>query len=140
MMFLVLTLLFVTTILSNAETVPVVNVDNSTRQLMVDDAVLIYTGKITQWPNGDNITLIVLPREHPISRQFIMDHLQITPTQFYDSVNNSIAFRKNTTVIRATTEEEVIKLVKKYQGSIGYTSSFVYYNHRNEVRQLSIKN
>lgn len=136
--FLALTLQFVV-FKSNSETYPVVNPSNEVSNLTLIQAVQIYSGKLQNWPNGDPITVILLPRENYISREFILDYLGMSPYQFYESVDISIKLRKNNNIIRVCCEHDVVKRVNSISGSIGYTSAFVYYNYQNQLKTIQIK-
>jgi len=80
-----------------------------------------------------------MPREHAVSRAFIFDTLEMSPYQFYESLDISINIRKNNSVIKVCCEGEVIKQIMKNNGSIGYTSEYFYYNYKNEVKRIKVK-
>jgi hypothetical protein len=124
---------------TSAETVGITSQTVTKSEIALEDAVQIYTGKVMFWPDGSSVVLVILPRDNPVSREFILVNLGMSPYQFYESLDISINVRKNRSVIRAVTENEVIKIVRRYPGSIGYTSEFVYYNYKDEVKKLRIK-
>lgn len=118
---------------------PIVNNARPDTSLFLEDAVQIYTGKITSWPNGEKIIVVLLPRDSPVTRAFILDHLQMSPYQFFESVNISINIRKNNSILNVRTEYDMIKQITKTPGSIGFTSEYMYYNHNSDVKRIKIK-
>lgn len=139
MYVLILLCVICTPLISKAEVPSVSNIDSPVYELTIPEAIQIYTGKMLYWPDGRLITVIVLPRDNPISREFIIDTLQISPYQFYESLDISITIRKNNSVIRASSENEVIRNILRNSGSIGYVSDYIYYNYKNEVRKIRVK-
>ncbi len=111
-----------------------VRIDAITR----DEAIQIFTGRITTWPNGQTITVFILPRDHSIAREFVFDWLQTTPYQFYETITIN-ATRKKHNVIKVCCENEVIKQVIRTPGSIGVTSEFIYTNYNSEVKRIQIR-
>jgi len=124
---------------SNAQTTAIVNKNHPVSTVLLVDAVQLYTGKLTSWDNGENVIVVILPREHPVSREFILDQLKMSPYQFYESVNVSINIRKNNSILKVCCENEVIKVVSQKAGSIGYTSEYIYVNNSGEVKKIKIK-
>lgn len=129
-------LLFVS--LSKADVTPVTNMGQE-QELTLPEAVQIYTGKLRYWPNGEKVTVYLLPQSNRVSREFIFDYLQMSPYQFYEAIEISARIRKTDALIILDTEEDIIKAVVRKSGSIGYVSGFVYYNYRNQVKRVKIK-
>jgi ABC-type phosphate transport system substrate-binding protein len=125
--------------LSNAQdTISIANPEVPVAELEVDLAIQVYTGKMASWPNGQAVTIVVLPREHPTSRTFIFEKLGISPYQFYESLDISINIRKNNSVVKVPSESEVVRIVANKTGSIGYTKDYMYYNYKDGLKKIRI--
>lgn len=125
--------------ISNAQTVGIGNNSITVASITAEYAIQLYTGKVNFWPDGQPVVVVVLPREHFVSREFVTEVLGISSHQFYDSLDISINIRKNNAIIRVTSESEVIRNVIKNSGSVGYISGSLFFNYKNELKMLRLK-
>ena len=116
----------------------IANLSVQVSELTSTEVIQLYTGRLATWSDGTKVTVVLLPREHPVSRAFTIDHLQMPPYQFYDMIGINSATRKINNLIRVTSEEEMIKVVTRPDGAIGYSSVALYVNHKKEIRQIRV--
>jgi ABC-type phosphate transport system substrate-binding protein len=87
----------------------------------------IYTMRQTQWPDGQRITVFVLPRHHVLHIQFSKELLEMYPYQL-DRIWNKLTYSGlGVAPITVISQIELIDAVKNTPGSIGYIGK-----HRDE--------
>lgn len=80
----------------------------------------IYTMRQTQWPDGQRITVFVLPRHHLLHLQFSKERLEMYPYQL-DRIWNKLTYSGlGVAPIVVISPTELIDAVIKTPGSIGY--------------------
>lgn len=83
----------------------------------------IYTMRQLQWPNGERITVYVLPRQHAIHLKFSKERLQMFPYQL-DRIWNKLTYSGlGVAPIAVNSPEELLNAVKSTPGAIGYVDN-----------------
>jgi len=90
----------------------------------LDSAYLsqIFAMQVRKWPNGLAIQVFILPSESELHREFVINKLKIQAHQL-DRIWNRMLFTgtgKAPSVV--DTQAEMIEMIKKTPGAIGYTS------------------
>jgi PBP superfamily domain len=96
--------------------VVVVNIANSVDDLTVRQLARIYSGEVTEWPNGESITAINRPIESEIRVRFYRQVLKAKPTQKFFQTGTPIPFETQ----RVDSEAAITRFVGRDRGAIAY--------------------
>jgi phosphate transport system substrate-binding protein len=91
-----------------------VQASNPIKGLTLQDVANIYSRKMTKWPNGDQIRLILRPQNDAYSK-------------YMDTINPEIAAASETShtipgVFVVNTDQDAVVQIEKTQGSFGVSS------------------
>jgi hypothetical protein len=75
----------------------------------------------TFWGNGQKIKVFLLPNSSLIARRFLSEVLKISPSLYYDLINNSFSSGKSNIPTYIDRQETMIIKVMINSGGIGYT-------------------
>lgn len=124
-----------------AQTVPIKNIDPKVSQISKQEVFWIYTLRTRFWNDGTRIIVYYQDFNSSAHYDFCRNVLQVSPLSFqsavetYVNVGNAAYFRK------ASSDAEVLKLVARTPGSVGYISeNFLVVNEDNHVRKIGISN
>lgn len=99
----------------------------------------IFMGSITRWSNGRPIVVFVLPSDHPATKSFAWDVLNVTPYAFEEKISSMVATRDGNPPRTMSTEIEMLRSVASTPNSIGYLSTMIVMNNANSsLRVLPI--
>jgi ABC-type phosphate transport system substrate-binding protein len=99
----------------------------------------IFYGTITRWDNGRPIVVFVLPPDHPASKDFAWNVLNVTPYSFEEKISSMVATRDGNPPHVLNTEMEMLRAVASTPNSIGYLSSFIVVNNAsNNLRVVPV--
>ena len=99
----------------------------------------IFYGTITRWDNGRPIVVFVLPPDHPASKNFAWNVLNVTPYSFEEKISSMVATRDGNPPRVLTSEIEMLRAVASTPNSIGYLSSFIVVNNAtNNLRVVPV--
>lgn len=93
-----------------------VNRRSQVDELTVRQLARIYSGEVTEWPNGDAITAINRPIESDIRRGFYRLVLNANPTQKFFQTGSPIPFE----TMRVDSDGAIARFVSRDKGAIGY--------------------
>ncbi|NQY87521.1 MAG: hypothetical protein HRT51_07185 [Colwellia sp.] len=80
----------------------------------------IYTMRLTQWMDGQRITVYVLPRHHLLHLQFSKERLEMYPYQL-DRIWNKLTYSGlGVAPITIMSPEALVEAVRTTPGAIGY--------------------
>lgn len=96
--------------------VVVVNKDNPIEALTLSQLARIYSGEVTEWPDGKPITAINRPIDSEVRRRFYHIVLHAKPTQKFFQTGSPIPFE----TIRVDSEASIARFVSQDTGAIGY--------------------
>lgn len=80
----------------------------------------IFAMRIRQWPNGDPVTVFVLPDQDSTHGAFCKEMLRIYPYMLRDTWDRMVYTGAGQAPIKANNPEELLKSVSTTPGSIGY--------------------
>jgi len=107
---------------THAEVVLVVNPSVTIRELAPTYARAIFGIRLRNWPNGERISVFVLPDDSPVHAQFIKQKLSIFPHQLrlaWNRLEFAGIGQAPTTVL---TQAEMRDRIAGTTGAIGYLS------------------
>jgi phosphate transport system substrate-binding protein len=96
--------------------VVIVNRSNPVISLTLSELARIYKGEVTEWPNGDSITVINRPIESDLRRMFYHLVLHVRPTQKYFQTGSPIPFE----TVRVDSEQSIARFVSRLPSAIAY--------------------
>jgi hypothetical protein len=85
-------------------------------------ARLYFSQRVTQWPNGQAIKLIVLPDNHPLHIAFCKKILGLYPHQLRRVWDRQLFSGTGQAPITLKTETEIINRINSTPGSLSYIS------------------
>ncbi len=133
-------LLAQTSIAANVSTAPVVGTFTPVTLLTSDQLKAIFLLSIPRWDDGTKITVIIMHQESDIQRRFFFDYFGLTPSRYVELINAKVFTGRASHPTIVTTETEMVKLVGRTVGSIGFIGSTIYIGDRDGVKVLNIKN
>jgi len=89
-------------------------------QLDEYDLMAIFSMRKQYWDNGLNIQIITLRSNHPLHQQFTLEHLGVLPYQLERGWSRNIFRGVGRKPIVVDSVSELIDLVNKTSGAIGY--------------------
>jgi ABC-type phosphate transport system substrate-binding protein len=133
-------LLAQTSIAANVSTAPIVRTFAPVTVLTSDQLKAIFLLSIPRWDDGTKITVIIMHQESNIQRRFFFDYFGLTPSRYVELINAKVFTGRASHPTIVTTETEMVKLVGRTVGSIGFIGSTIYIGDRDSVKVLNIKN
>lgn len=106
---------------SNAAEV-IVNPDVNQFTISQNTLRAIFGMRLLQWPNGEPITVFVLPLTNPVHANFIKERLGVFPHQLERSWDLLVFSGTGQPPISVKSEQEMRKRIAETPGSIGYLS------------------
>jgi phosphate transport system substrate-binding protein len=94
----------------------VVNRNNPVTNLTIRQLARIYSGEVTEWPNGDSIIAINRPIESDIRERFYHYVFNARATQKFFQIGSPIPFE----TVRVDNETSVTRFVARDRGAIAY--------------------
>ncbi len=82
----------------------------------------IFGMRLLQWPNGEPITVFVLPPKNPVHTNFIKERLGVFPHQLERSWDLLVFSGTGQPPISVKSEKEMLKRIAETPGAIGYLS------------------
>jgi hypothetical protein len=95
------------------------------------DIIHYFTGRFTTWSDGTEVTIVLLPRDNPVTRKFIFEQLGMSPTQYFNSLIINTSIKGKDHVVYVNTERDMVTKVRYTPGSIGFISNGMLYNAPN---------
>jgi ABC-type phosphate transport system substrate-binding protein len=96
--------------------VVVVNRSNSVDSLTIQQLARIYSGEVTEWPNGEAIMVLNRPIWSEIRLRFYQVVLNAKPTQKFFQTGSPIPFE----TLRVDTEGSIARFAARDKSVIGY--------------------
>ncbi len=104
--------------------------------LKLKDLRSIYTMKKSLWSNGDRIAVFVLSADNATHKEFCRKLLKVFPRQLESVWYRLVYSGTGEKPVSVNSEEEMIELVAKTPGAIGYIRSETMHE---ETKVISIK-
>ena len=121
--------------ISWAEPVLIANSSITTAEISRSDVAKIFLGKKKKNHAGEHVTAFVL-KEGPTHEQFVKKIVRKTPSQFATHWKRKVFTGKGQALKTAGSEAEMVELVKKTPGGLGYIDSTT---DATGVNQVTIK-
>jgi len=119
--FVLSSLLSMTSLASTLKVIANVTVEEE--QLKLKDLRSIYTMKKSLWSNGDRIAVFVLSDDSATHKDFCRKLLKVFPRQLESVWYRLVYSGTGEQPVAVGSEEEMLELVAKTPGAIGYTRS-----------------
>lgn len=99
-----------------------VYINQSAPSSELSDAALrsIFSMRLTLWPDGSRIQVVVLEDAHPLHRQFSKSILGLFPYQLRQLWDRGVFSGTGEAPLQATSEEQMLEILMTTPGSIGY--------------------
>ena len=99
-----------------------VYINASVPSQQLSDAVLrsIFSMRLTLWPDGSQIRVVVLNDAHPVHRQFSKSVLGIFPYQLRQMWDRGVFSGTGEAPIEVPTEQDMLETLATTPGAIGY--------------------
>lgn len=117
---LLLWLFFSGQILANDSHVQVYDATGKAAELPRDALREVFFMRLTTWPNGSPIHVLVLPDDHPVHIRFAKEVLGVYPFQLRSAWDRLIYSGTGFAPITVETEKEMLHRLATMPGSIGY--------------------
>jgi len=114
----------------------IVNASVKENNLKLKDLRSIYTMKKNLWSNGDRISVFVLSDDSATHKEFCRNLLKVFPRQLESVWYRLVYSGTGEQPVSVSSEQEMIKLVSKTPGAIGYIRSE---NPHEETKIITIK-
>lgn len=112
-----------------------VNISTTENKISRKKARLYFSQRITHWPDGTSITLVVLPDSHPAHISFSKKTLGLYPYQLRRAWDRQLFTGTGQAPITVTNEQEARKIIAMTPGSLSYVSG----DSQNEkIRQMEV--
>lgn len=125
---------------SNVSTAPVTSTFTPVTVLTSDQLKAIFLLSIPRWDNGTKITVVVMPQESMIQRRFFYDYFGLTPSRYIELIDAKVFTGRAAHPTIVASENEMVKIVGRTVGSIGFVGSTVYIGDRDGVKIINVKN
>lgn len=83
-------------------------------------ARLIFTARITQWPDHKPVKVFVLPDDAPLHQDFAKGVLEVYPYQLRRNWDRQVFSGTGQAPVQVSSEQEMIERVGSTLGAIGY--------------------
>lgn len=80
----------------------------------------IFTMRLTLWPDGSRIQVLVLQDDHPLHRQFSKSVLGLFPYQLRQTWDRGVFSGTGKAPTQVDSETEMLQMLKTTPGAIGY--------------------
>ena len=111
-------------IIAVAENV-IVNAENSNNELTLNQVRAIFSLRARKWPDGSRITVFVLKDNNPTHIDFLQNTLKILPHQLRRHWDRYIYSGIGQGPVVVNSQQEMIDMVDKIPGAIGYIAEGV---------------
>lgn len=125
---------------SNVSTAPVTSTFTPVTVLTSDQLKAIFLLSIPRWDDGTKITVVVMPQESMIQRRFFYDYFGLTPSRYIELIDAKVFTGRAAHPTIVASENEMVKIVGRTVGSIGFVGSTVYIGDRDGVKIINVKN
>lgn len=118
--------------------VPIGNSTSTPLTMTSDEIRMIFTMRITRWENGTRIRLVMLPVTSSEHKEFLWEVLGILPSRHKRSIEKKIYNGKSLPPIPVDSFDEMIKVVGKTTGALGYINGALIIMEDDHVRFIQI--
>lgn len=125
---------------SNVSTAPVTSTATPVTVLTSDQLKAIFLLSIPRWDDGTKITVVIMPQDSMIQRRFFYDYFGLTPSRYIELIDAKVLTGRAAHPTVVTSESEMVKIVGRTAGSIGFVGPTVYIGDRDGVKIINIKN
>ena len=94
-------------------------------QLSKNAARLVFSLRLTRWPDGSGVRVFVLPDNAPLHRQFSKQRLGLFPHQLRRVWDRQLYTGTGQVPVEVASEEEMLSRVRSTPGAVGYLSEKV---------------
>ncbi len=105
------------------------------QSLPINSARSMFGMRQLSWPDGQQVRVFVFPDRHPLHTDFCKEVLNMYPYQLRQSWDRLIYSGMGQAPIEVNSEEEMLMLVARTPGAIGYVRKA----NTNAVRIISIR-
>ncbi len=98
-------------------------------------ARIYFSQRLTHWPNGKPITLVVLPDNDPLHIKFCKNVLGIYPYQLRRSWDRQLFSGTGQAPITVASEQEVREIIALTPGSLSYVPG----DNQKKFRNMEVK-
>jgi len=109
----------------NAKEIIIVNPNNKSDNLSLNQARAIFSLRARKWPDGSRITVLVLQDHNPTHVEFLQGTLKILPHQLRRHWDRYIYSGTGQGPVVVKTQQQMIEMVNKIPGAIGYVEKGV---------------
>ena len=99
-----------------------VNTSTTDKKISRNKARLYFSQRLTHWPDGTLITLVVLPDNNPLHITFSKKILGLYPYQLRRAWDRQLFTGTGQPPITVKSEQEARKIIAMTPGSLGYVS------------------
>lgn len=94
--------------------------NSRTREIARHDIILLFSGLIPRWPDGTQVTVVMLPSGTNETNTFSQDYLGLYPYQLESTIYKRKLSGDDIKRIVVNSNEEMITTVQNTKGAIGY--------------------
>lgn len=120
-----------------AETV-IVNAGLGVAEVAKDDLGGMFDGKKGNWPTGAKVVLVIQP-DAPVHEAFLKANVGKSPAQFATAWKKIVFTGKANAPVTAKSDAEVVELVAKTPGAVGYIADEAAAGGNAGVKVVSVK-
>jgi len=110
--------------------------DVDVRSLSKNEARLLLSMRLNQWPNGQQLRVFVLPDNHPLHERVVKGVLGLYPYQLRRAWDRQLFSGTGQAPVVVSTESELIDRVAKTPGALGYAESGTF---DSSVREVEVR-
>lgn len=93
----------------------------------------IFTRKVTNWPDGTNITVFTKPFNSTEHKDFVYKILKISPFYYQQLLEQQTFSGKASSVIEITSDAQMYRKISNGVGSIGYVNYEIYKDNKKVI-------
>lgn len=93
----------------------------------------IFTRKISRWPNGQNITVFIKPKNSIEHRDFVKNILGISNFYYEQLLEQQTFAGKSSSVTEVATDKHMITKIETTPGAIGYINYEIYAGNKKVI-------
>ena len=105
---------------SSSDIVLVANPDVATTELNQDSARAMFAMRLRNWPDGEAVTIFVLPNRHPVHARFTKELLSVYPHQLQLAWDRVVFSGMGQAPHRVHNQREMRNRVASTPGALGY--------------------
>lgn len=113
-----------------------VNVSTADTKISRNKARLYFSQRLTRWPDGTSVTLVVLPDNDPLHIAFSKKTLGLYPYQLRRAWNRRLFTGTGQQPVTVTSEQEARKIIAMTPGSLSYVSGD---KQNKEIRKMEVQ-